>query len=113
MAHGRYSRSLRIASRSPRDASGGASLLWDNADPPRPLALLRPRRERPRCRAAEQRDEVAPPHHSITSLARASSVGGTSRPSILAVSWLMTNSNFDDCTTGSSAGLAPLRTRPT
>jgi hypothetical protein len=50
--------------------------------------------------------------YSITSSARASSVGGTVRPSILAVSWLMTSSNFDDCTTGSSAGLAPLRMRP-
>src|SRR5215475_3468641 len=36
--------------------------------------LLRPRRERPRGRrAAEQRDELAPPH-SITSLASASSL---------------------------------------
>ena len=47
--------------------------------------LLRARRERPRRRrAAEQRDELAP-LHSITSSARASSVGGTSRPSALAV----------------------------
>jgi hypothetical protein len=39
------------------------------------------RRERPSgCRAAEQRDEFAPPHHSITSSAMASSVGGTVRP---------------------------------
>src|SRR5262249_47536710 len=29
---------------------------------PCPLALLRPRRERPRSRGAEQRDERAPPH---------------------------------------------------
>ena len=36
----------------------------------------------PRRRAA---DELAPSHHSITSSARASSVGGTSRPSIRAV----------------------------
>jgi hypothetical protein len=28
-------------------------------------------------------DEVIEPHHSITSSARASSVGGTSRPSVL------------------------------
>ena len=35
------------------------------ADPPHPLALLRARRERPRRRAAEQGDELAPPH-SIT-----------------------------------------------
>jgi hypothetical protein len=38
------------------------------------------RRERPSgCRAAEQRDELAP-LHSITSSAMASSVGGTVRP---------------------------------
>ena len=42
-----------------------------------PLALLRARRERPSDRrAAEKRDELAP-LHSITSSARASSVGGT------------------------------------
>src|SRR5262249_42755601 len=40
--------------------------------------LLCARRDRPRnCRAAKQRDELAP-LHSITSSARASSVGGTS-----------------------------------
>src|SRR5262249_26242646 len=53
------------------------------------------------------------PLHSITSSARASNDGGTVMPSILAVSALMTSSNFDDCTTGRSAGFAPLRTRPT
>src|SRR5262249_48602566 len=45
--------------------------------------------------------------HSITSSARASSVGGTSRPSALAVIRLMTKSNLVDCTTGKSVGLAP------
>ena len=50
--------------------------------------------------------------YSITSSARASSVGGTSSPSALAVVRLMMKSNFVDCTTGRSAGLAPLRTRP-
>ena len=50
--------------------------------------------------------------HSITSSARASSDGGTVRPSILAVWALMTSSNLVDCTTGKSAGLAPLRMRP-
>src|SRR3954470_14399898 len=45
--------------------------------------------------------------HSITSSARASSIGGTVRPSIRAVCALMTSSNFDDCITGRSAGLAP------
>jgi len=52
------------------------------------------------------------PNHSITSSARASSVGGISSPSILAVPVLMTNSNLFGCTTGRSAGLAPLRMRP-
>ena len=49
--------------------------------------------------------------HSITSSARASSVGGTVSLSILAVSALMTSSNLEGCTTGKSAGLEPLRMR--
>src|SRR5215831_20815438 len=53
--------------------------------------LLRARREWPRRRAAERRDE-RPAVHSITSSARASSVGGTSRPSTLAVFRLITSS---------------------
>src|SRR5262249_36655486 len=73
--------------------------------------LLRTRRERPRRRAAEQRDEVAAPH-SITSSARPSSVGATSKPSVLAVWALITSSNLVDCTTGRSAGFSPLRMRP-
>jgi hypothetical protein len=40
--------------------------LWagdkKESDLPYPLRLLRPRRERPRRRAAEQRDELATPH---------------------------------------------------
>src|SRR5262249_12077623 len=43
----------------------------------------------PRSRAAEQRDELAA-FHSITSSARASSVGGPVRPSVLAVFRLIT-----------------------
>src|SRR5262249_18759731 len=71
--------------------------------------LLRARRERPRrCYAAEQRDELASPH-SITSSARASSVGGTSIPSVFAVLRLITSSNLVGCSTGRSAGLAPFR----
>ena len=50
--------------------------------------------------------------HSITSSALASSEVGTVRPSIRAVWALMTSSNLLDCTTGRSAGFAPLRTRP-
>src|SRR5262245_31369047 len=83
-----------------------------HADAPHPFGLLRARRKRPHRRAAEKRDELAS-FHSITSSARASSVGGTSRPRILAVWWLMTSSNLLDCTTGRSAGLVPLRMRPT
>ena len=68
--------------------------IHEYTDAPHSLGLLRPRRERPRCRrAAEQRDELAPPH-SITSSARASSEGGISRPSALAVLRLMTSSYF-------------------
>jgi hypothetical protein len=50
--------------------------------------------------------------YSITSSAIASSIGGTSMPSVLAVCWLIANSNLVDCTTGKSAGLVPLRTSP-
>ncbi len=84
------------------------------ADPAHALLhRLRARRERPgRRRATEKRDELAPPH-SITSSAMASSLSGTVRPSILAVSALMTSSNLLACTTGKSAGFAPLRMRPT
>src|SRR5262245_17125330 len=75
--------------------------------------LLRARRKRPRRRsAAEQRDELPPPDHSITSSARARSVGGMSMPSNFAVCRLIANSNLVVCATGRSAGLAPLRMRP-
>jgi hypothetical protein len=47
--------------------------------------LLRARCERRRGGAAEQRDELAPSDHSITSSARASKLGETSMPSRLAV----------------------------
>src|SRR5215470_5465475 len=74
--------------------------------------LLRARGERPRRRAAEQGDELAP-FHSITSSARASSDGGTSRPSDLAVLRLITSSYLVGACTGRSAGFAPLRMRST
>jgi hypothetical protein len=56
----------------------------------------------------EQRDERVT-LHSITSLARASSIGGISRPSAFAVVRLMTRSNLVGCSTGMSAGFAPRR----
>jgi hypothetical protein len=47
--------------------------------------------------------------YSITSSASSCNALGTSTPSNLAVCALMTNSNLVDCTTGKSAGFAPLR----
>src|SRR4051794_533801 len=47
--------------------------------------------------------------YSITSSARSSSVGGTVSPSALAVLRLISSSNFVGCSTGRSAGFAPLR----
>ena len=52
-------------------------------------------------------------HYSITSSARASSVGGTSRPSPLAVFKLITSSYLVGACTGRSPGLSPLRMRST
>src|SRR5262249_55339283 len=63
----------------------------DVPDTRRLASLLRPRREWPRRRAAEQRDELAP-FHSITSLARSRNDSGIVRRSALADFRLMTNS---------------------
>src|SRR5262249_40047653 len=87
-------------------------IIHEHADAPHPLFLLREHRQRPRRRTAEQRDERAPSHHSITSSASNCSALGTSRPSNLAACELRTNSNLVDCTTGRSAGFAPFRIRP-
>jgi hypothetical protein len=74
--------------------------------------LLRARRERPsRNRTADERYEFAA-LHSITSSARAMSVGGTVRPRALAVLRLMTNSNLVGCTIGKLFGFSPARIRP-
>src|SRR5262249_41202154 len=79
--------------------------------------LLRARRERPRrCRAAEQRDELAADHlrgHSMTSSAATSRPGGTVKPSAFAVFKLMTVSNLVGACTGRSAGLSPRKIRST
>src|SRR5262249_27923469 len=83
--------------------------IREHADAPHPLALLRVRRERPAGRStAKQRDERAAVH-SITSSARASSIGEISRPRALAVMRLRTNSNLVGCSTGMSPGFAPRR----
>src|SRR5262249_26227132 len=90
--------------------------FWINLGKPTQHAylarLLRACRKRPCGCRAEQRDELAPPHHSITSSALARSDGGTVRSSVRAVWWLMTNSNFDACTIGRSAGFAPFNMPP-
>src|SRR5262249_41984085 len=54
-----------------------------------------------------------PPHHSITLSARASRVGGTSRPSALAVLRFRTRLNFTGSCTARSLALSPLRRRST
>jgi hypothetical protein len=60
--------------------------------------------------AVSSRSKVIP--YSITSSARASSVGDISTPSAFAVPRLMTSSNLVARSTGMSAGLAPFRIRP-
>src|SRR5262245_26349564 len=74
--------------------------------------LLCPRRKRPRGRAAEQCDELAPPH-SITSSAMSCICVGTFSPSAFAVFMLIASSNFVGACTGRLAGLSPLRMRST
>ena len=92
-------------------ARGGRPGMYKSDDWHR--RLLRPRPERPRsCRAPEQRDELAA-SHSITSSARASSVGGISIPSAFAVLRLITSSYLVGACTGRSAGFSPLRMRST
>src|SRR5262245_15689265 len=82
-------------------------------NPSHALALLHPRRERPRGRAAEQRDELAAPDHSITSSARSRIAVGNVIPKPFAVFRLMTSSNFVGNSAGTSAGLAPRSTLAT
>src|SRR5262245_35106194 len=86
--------------------------VHEDADAAHFLSLLRSHHDRPRRSAAEQRDELAAPHHSITSSARASSLSGIWRPSVLAVLRLITRSNLVGCWMGSSPGFSPLSTRP-
>src|SRR5262249_46400905 len=66
--------------------------------------LLRARHQRPGSRTAEQRDDLAPLHHSITSSARASTLAGISMPSAFAVLRLITSSYLVGACTGRSAG---------
>ena len=77
----------------------------DPIDLPRRLRLGGERRGE---EAEGASDEGSPVHYWITSSARASTAGGIVRPSALAVLRLITNSNFVGCSTGRSAGFAPL-----
>src|SRR5262245_12594998 len=77
-----------------------------------PIALLRAGRDRPkRRRAAEQRDELAPADHSITSSVSASSLSGIWSPSALAAFRLITKWYFVGNCTGKSPGFSPRRMR--
>ena len=81
-------------------------------DRPAAPAPPRPRRRR----TPEKRNDVAALQwraHSITSSARASSIGGTARPSALAVFRLITSSYLVGACAGRSAGFSPLRMRST
>jgi len=69
--------------------------------------LLRARCDRPRSRAAEQRDEIATPDHSITSSARRRKDSGIFSPIAPAVVLLMTRSNLVGLSTGMSPGFVP------
>ena len=69
-------------------------------------------RMRGRLRAEGAAPAMTLPRYSITASARLSRGSETVRPSLWAVFRLITNSNFVGSSTGSSAGLAPLRIRP-
>src|SRR5262249_20365526 len=77
------------------------------------IVMLRPHHERPCCRCPPAQGEKFAPLHSITSSARASSVGGISRPSAFAVVRFTTSSNLVGCSTGMSPGSAPRKIRST
>jgi integrase len=110
--HGhRDSTMILLAFRHGLRASELCSLRWEQVDLVHGRLHVA-RAKRRRCRAADQRDEVAARPHSITSSAATSSLSGTVRPRTLAVTWLMTSSNLVACTTGRSAGFAPFRMRP-
>ena len=92
--------------------------IHQNPKLPRASILLRVPRPRPkkrqgRPRAEKQRDELAAPHHSITSLAAERKSGEIATPSARAARTLTTKSNLSGSSIGKSPGLAPRRMRST
>jgi hypothetical protein len=81
----------------------------EKSDPVDPARRLRLGGKRHGEEAQSAGDECSSVHYSMTSSARASTAGGMVIPSALAVFRLITSSNFVGCSTGRSAGLAPLR----
>src|SRR5262249_8600630 len=98
------------------DRGGSWRVDTEVADAPHLPGLLRlGRQRRGEDAAAQNAKEFPPPHYSITWSARARIDGGIVKPRALAILRLMTSSNFVGCSTGRSAGFAPLRilsTRP-
>src|SRR5439155_54779 len=92
-------------------ASRPCEACAEEADSHGLAGLLRVRRERPRGRATEQSDELAP-FHSISSSASASICAGICKPSAFAVLALTESRKLVGCHTGKSAGFAPLRIWP-
>src|SRR5262249_18809350 len=75
-------------------------------------SLLRPKWERPHCRAAENRNELAPPH-SITSSARTRTCIGIFILRVSAVLRFRVVKNLVGCWIGSSLGFAPFKSLST
>jgi hypothetical protein len=104
---------LPIRSRRQRLAARLASRLGEKLNPTSSEATASVRQpsdiRRGRCAAAKAARPSA--SHSITSSARARSVGGIVRLRALAVLTFRTSSNFVGCSTGRSAGFSPFRIR--
>src|SRR5262249_5735767 len=84
----------------------------EHANSSHAIGPLCPRRNRPRCHAAEQSDEIAATDHSMTSSASASNFAGNSTPIALAALRLTTSRNLVGRCTGRSLGFAPFKICP-
>ena len=110
----RRGRMRRPAERGQPAGSAATDRLAPMRCATRPTARPRPLPDARICGGeVSQRVFLSPRFHSITSSARASSVGGTVRPSVFAVLRLITSSYLVGVCTGRSAGFSPLRMRST